>query len=144
MTGWEIKKIKKDGCNHDFFKVTWPAFLAAFLAFKFGLLGFMGGLIGLIGRFIPKILGLIPKMLKGLKTLAMGNPMATAATAVVAGTAIAAIAANQDGTAVIKDPDDPDKSQADEIREFGGMTGAPISGDMLGFNLGGLIPWKWS
>ena len=124
----------------DFFKVTWPAFLAAFLAFKFGLLGFMGGLIGLIGRFIPKILGLIPKMLKGLKTLAMGNPMATAATAVVAGTAIAAIAANQDGTAVIKDPENPDKSQADEIREFGGMTGAPISGDMLGFNLGGLIP----
>ena len=124
----------------DFFKVTWPAFLAAFLAFKFGLLGFMGGLIGLIGRFIPKILGIIPKMLKGLKTLAMGNPLATAAVAVVAGTAIAAIAANQDGTAVIKDPDDPDKSQADEIREFGGMTGAPISGDMLGFNLGGLIP----
>ena len=41
-------------------------------------------------------------MLKGLKTLAMGNPMATAAVAVVAGTAIAAVAANQDGTAVIK------------------------------------------
>ena len=131
---------KKMDAIMDFFKVTWPAFLAAFLAFNFGLLGFMGGLIGLIGRFIPKILGLIPKMLKGLKTLAMGNPMATAATAVVAGTAIAAIAANQDGTAVIKDPDDPDKSQADEIREFGGMTGAPISADMLGFNLGGLIP----
>jgi GH24 family phage-related lysozyme (muramidase) len=131
---------KKMDAIMDFFKVTWPAFLAAFLAFKFGLLGFMGGLIGLIGRFIPKILGLIPKMLKGLKTLAMGNPVATAATAVVAGTAIAAIAANQDGTAVIKDPDDPDKSQADEIREFGGMTGAPISGDMLGFNLGGLVP----
>ena len=131
---------KKMDAIMDFFKVTWPAFLAAFLAFKFGLLGFMGGLIGLIGRFIPKILGLIPKMLKGLKTLAMGNPMATAATAVVAGTAIAAIAANQDGTAVIKDPEDPDKSQADEIREFGGMTGAPISADMLGFNLGGLIP----
>ena len=125
----------------DFFKVTWPAFLAAFLAFKFGLLGFMGGLIGLIGRFIPKILGIIPKMLKGLKTLAMGNPLATAAVARgTAGTAIAAVAANQDGTAVIKDPEDPDKSHADEIREFGGMTGAPISGDMLGFNLGGLIP----
>jgi GH24 family phage-related lysozyme (muramidase) len=131
---------KKMDAIMDFFKVTWPAFLAAFLAFKFGLLGFMGGLIGLIGRFIPKILGLLPKMLKGLKTLAMGNPLATAAVAVVAGTAIAAVAANQDGTAVIKDPDDPDKSQADEIREFGGMTGAPISGDMLGFNLGGLVP----
>jgi len=126
----------------DFFKVTWPAFLAAFLAFKFGLLGFMGGLIGLIGRFIPKILGLIPKMLKGLGTLAMGNPAATAAVAVVAGTAIAAVAANQEGTAVVKDPEDPDKSHADEIREYGGMTGAPISADMLGFNLneGGIIP----
>ena len=134
------KNEKKMKAIMDFFKVTWPAFLAAFLAFKFGLFGFMGGLIGLIGRFIPKILGLIPKMLKGLKTLAMGNPLATAAVAVVAGTAIAAVAANQDGTAVIKDPDDPDKSQADEIREFGGMTGAPISADMLGFNLGGLIP----
>ena len=142
ILGWmgDPKNEKKMNAIMDFFKVTWPAFLAAFLAFKFGLLGFMGGLIGLIGRFIPKILGLIPKMLKGLKTLAMGNPLATAATAVVAGTAIAAIAANQDGTAVIKDPEDPDKSQADEIREFGGMTGAPISGDMLGFNLGGLIP----
>ena len=124
----------------DFFKVTWPAFLAAFLAFKFGLLGFMGGLIGLIGRFIPKILGLIPKMLKGLGTLAMGNPVATAAVAVVAGTAIAAVAANQEGTAVVKDPEDPDKSHADEIREYGGMTGAPISADMLGFSGGGIMP----
>ena len=131
---------KKMDAIMDFFKVTWPAFLAAFLAFKFGLLGFMGGLIGLVGRFIPKILGLIPKMLKGLGTLAMGNPVATAAVAVVAGTAIAAVASNQEGTAVIKDPEDPDKSHADEIRDFGGMTGAPISGEMLGFSKGGKVP----
>ena len=58
--------------------------------------------------------------------------MLAAATAVVAGTEVAMVAANQDGTAVVKDPEDPDKSQADEIREFGGMTGAPISADMLG------------
>ena len=50
------------------------------------------------------------------------------------------VAANQDGTAVVKDPEDPDKSQADEIREFGGMTGAPISADMLGFSGGGMTP----
>ena len=61
----------------------------------------------------------------------------------VAGTAVAMVAANQDGTAVVKDPEDPDKSQADEIREFGGMTGAPISADMLGFGQysgGGMTP----
>ena len=124
----------------DFFVATWPALLAAFVAFKLGLAGFIGGLIASVLGFIPKLLGLIPKMLGGLKTLALGNPLATAAVAVVAATAIGAITANQPGTAVVKDPEDPDKSQADEIREFGGMTGAPISGDMLGFNLGGLIP----
>jgi len=124
----------------DFFKVTWPAFLAVFLAFKLGLGGFIGNLIGLVARSTFRLLGLIPKMLKGLKTLAMGNPMATAAVAVVATTAVAAVAANQKGTAVVKDPKDPDKSHADEIRDFGGMTGAPISGEMLGFSKGGKIP----
>ena len=79
----------------DFFKVTWPAFLAVFLAFKLGLGGFIGNLIGLVARSTFRLLGLIPKMLKGLKTLAMGNPMATAAVAVVATTAVAAVAANQ-------------------------------------------------
>ncbi len=72
----------------------------------------------MVGGFAPKLAALIPKMLKGLKTLALGNPLATAAVAVAAGTAIAAVAANQDGTAVVKDPKDPDKSQADEIREI--------------------------
>jgi len=127
----------------DFFVATWPALLAAFVAFKLGLAGFIGGLIASVLGFIPKLLGLIPKMLGGLKTLLLGNPLATAAVAVVAATAIGAITANQPGTAVIKDPEDPDKSQADEIREFGGMTSAPISGEMLGFdqyNLGGLVP----
>ena len=134
-----------------FLKNTWPGLLALFVAFGTGLGGFITGLIKLIGGFIPKLMGLIPKMLKGLKAVALGNPLATAAVAVTAGTAIAAIAANQDGTAVIKDEKDPDKSQADEIRESGGMTGAPMSGDMFSdlpeespqeFKEGGQVPGR--
>ena len=134
-----------------FLKNTWPGLLAAFIAFGTGLGGFITGLIGLIGGFIPKLMGLIPKMLKGLKTVALGNPLATAAVAVAAGTAIAAIAANKDGSAVVKDEKDPDKSHADEIREAGGMTGAPMSGDMFSdlpeespqeFKEGGQVPGR--
>ena len=132
-----------------FLKNTWPGLLAAFLVFGTGLGGFIKGLISLVGGFAPKLAALIPKMLKGLKTLALGNPLATTAVAVAAGTAIAAVAANQDGTAIVKDPKDPDKSQADEIREFGGMTAAPMSGDMFSdlpeespqeFKEGGRVP----
>ncbi len=72
---------KKMDAIMDFFKVTWPAFLAAFLAFQFGLGGFITGLLGLIGGFIPKLLGLIPRMLAGLGKLAMGNPLLVAAAA---------------------------------------------------------------
>ena len=72
------KNSKKMTAIMDFFRVTWPAFLAAFLAFQFGLGGFITGLLGLIGGFIPKLLGLIPKMLAGLGKLAMGNPLLVA------------------------------------------------------------------
>ena len=134
-----------------FLKNTWPGLLALFVAFGTGLGGFITGLIKLIGGFIPKLMGLIPKMLKGLKTVALGNPLATAAVAVAAGTAIAAIAANKDGTAVVKDEKDPDKSHADEIREAGGMTAAPMSGDIFSdlpeeapqeFKEGGQVPGR--
>ena len=131
---------KKLDAIGEFFKATWPALLAAFVAFRLGLGGFITNLIGLVGKFLPKLLGLIPKMIKGLGTLAMGNPLATAAVAVTAGTAIAAVMANQEGTAVIEDPEDPDKSQADEIRQFGGMTSSPMSADMFGYNKGGMVP----
>ena len=90
IIGWmgDPKNQKKMKAIMDFFKVTWPAFLAAFLAFKFGLGGFITGLLGLIGGFIPKLLGLIPKMLAGLGKLAMGNPLLVAA---AAGTALFAL-----------------------------------------------------
>ena len=83
ILGWmgDPKNSKKMTAIMDFFKVTWPAFLAAFLAFQFGLGGFITGLLGLIGGFIPKLLGLIPKMLAGLGKLATGNPLLVAAAA---------------------------------------------------------------
>ena len=123
-----------------FLEKTWPALLAAYLLFGNSIGRFVTKLVVMIGRFTFKLLSKgIPKLL----SLIAANPLAAAATAVVAGTAVAMVAANQDGTAVVKDPEDPDKSQADEIREFGGMTGAPISADMLGFGQysgGGMTP----
>ena len=127
-------KVKAIG---KFLEKTWPALLAAYLLFGNSIGRFVTKLVVMIGRFTFKLLSKgIPKLL----SLIAANPLAAAATAVVAGTAVAMVAANQDGTAVVKDPEDPDKSQADEIREFGGMTGAPISADMLGFSGGGMTP----
>jgi GH24 family phage-related lysozyme (muramidase) len=128
------RKVKAIG---KFLEKTWPALLAAYLLFGNSLGRFVTKLVVMVGKFTAKLISkAIPKLLK----LIAANPLAAAATAVVAGTAVAMVAANQDGTAVVKDPEDPDKSQADEIREFGGMTGAPISADMLGFSGGGMTP----
>ena len=60
------KNSKKMKAIQDFFKVTWPAFLAVFLAFNLSLGGFITSLIGLVGGFTLKIAKLIPLMLKGL------------------------------------------------------------------------------
>ena len=127
-------KVKAIG---KFLEKTWPALLAAYLLFGNGVGRFVTKLVVMVGKFTAKLISkAIPKLLK----LIAANPLAAAATAVVAGTAVAMVAANQKGTAVVEDPEDPDKSQADEIREFGGMTGAPISADMLGFSGGGMTP----
>ena len=127
-------KVKAIG---KFLEKTWPALLAAYLLFGNGVGRFVTKLVVMVGKFTAK---LISKAIPKLLNLIAANPLAAAATAVVAGTAVAMVAANQKGTAVVKDPEDPDKSQADEIREFGGMTGAPISADMLGFSGGGMAP----
>ena len=130
-------KVKAIG---KFLEKTWPALLAAYLLFGNSIGRFVTKLVVMVGKFTAKLISkAIPKLLK----LIAANPLAAAATAVVAGTAVAMVAANQKGTAVVKDPEDPDKSQADEIRESGGMTGAPISADMLGFGQysgGGMTP----
>ena len=139
LVDWFTDKDNKEKVDAigKFLEKTWPALLAAYLLFGNSLGRFVTKLVVMVGRFTLKLLRKgIPKLL----SLIARNPLAAAATAVVAGTAVAMVAANQDGTAVVKDPEDPDKSQADEIREFGGMTGAPISADMLGFSGGGMTP----
>ena len=97
------EKLKAIG---EFFKATWPALLAAFIVFKLKFGGFVGLLVKTIAGFIPKLLGLIPKIFKGvvgLAKLAIANPIAAS---VIGGTVLAAlgaVAANQPGSATIKD-----------------------------------------
>ena len=83
---------------------------------------------------------LLTKVLPGLLKFIAANP-ALAALAGVTALGVAAVAQNQKGTAVIKDPEDPDKSQMDETREFGGMSGDPFGGL---FNGGGQVPTQWT
>ena len=102
-----------------------------------------GGLKKMLTGLFRGIGGMVNGLIAFVKGMGLGGMLALGAGAIVVGTAIAAVNANQDGTAVIEDPDDPNKSQADEIRESGGMTGAPISADMLGFGpmaRGGPLP----
>ena len=107
---------KKMDAIQDFFMATWPAFLAVFLAFSLGLGGFITSIIGLVGGFALKIAKLIPMMLKGLTTLAMGNPIATA---VVAGTALAAVGAIAPMVAPQTVEDDADKQANKAVDEKG-------------------------
>ena len=102
-----------------------------------------GGLKKMLMGLFRGIGGMVNGLVAFVKAMGLGGMLGLGAAAIVVGTGIAAIQANQDGTAVIEDPDDPNKSQADEIRDFGGMTGAPISADMLGFGpmaRGGPLP----
>ena len=119
-----------------FFKDWWPTLLGAYILFGTNFGRFIRSITGILVKATAKLLKtVLPRLL----SLAKANPAAAAAAAVVVGTGVAAVAANQKGTAVIKDENDPDKSQADEIREFGGMTGAPMSADMFGFTGGGEV-----
>ena len=128
----------------SFLENTWPALLAGFIIFGTGLGSVVGGLISMVTGFIPKLGGIIKSLLLFVKS----NPLLFGAAA-VATAATAMIAANQDETAVVKDPKDPDKSQADEIRQYGAMTASPMSGDMFSdlpketpqkYNKGGMVP----
>lgn len=100
-----------------FLKNTWPGLLAAFLVFGTGLGGFIKGLISLVGGFAPKLAALIPKMLKGLKTLALGNPLATAA---VAGAALFAAGKIIPEVAPGTVETDTDKKVDENVKKGGG------------------------
>ena len=115
----------------------WPALTAAVLLFGTSFGGVVKGILGTVGRLTVGLLKVIPKFVKFL-----ASPLGLALTAAAGIGALFAkmIQANQEGTAVIADPNDPGKSQMDEINQGGGMTGMPLSADMLGFNKGGLVP----
>ena len=153
IINWMGDKDNKDKMDAigDFFKVTWPAFLAVFLAFSLGLGGFITSIIGLVGGFALKIGKLIPMMLKGLGALAMGNPITTA---VVAGTALAAIGAitsmnqNEGEREKQNEKDDEGTVTPTETREKGEMPKGPQlmeemtrqTGMGAMFNSGGIVP----
>ena len=119
----------------------WPALLALYLAFGNGFTKALLRMTGSLLKFVPKLVMIAAKLAfkagKALLGAVMKNPLAAAGALVVGGTAIAAIKANQDDTAVVKDAKNPKKSHADEINEFGGMTGSPMGGLFSG---GGLVP----
>ena len=127
------KKIDAIG---KFLSDHWPKLLAAYLLFGNSFGRFVVKMAASLVKFTAKLL---TKVLPGLLRFIAANP-ALAALAGVTALGVAAVAQNQKGTAVIKDPDDPDKSQMDETREFGGMTGDPFGGL---FNGGGQVPTKW-
>jgi len=152
LAGWGVDKIFKwlqDPANtqkvedfKEFITVALPKVLKGILAIvalnigakilKFAIM---------IGKGAAMLLKNLLKLGKNLVMFAAKNPKIALALGIAAGLGTLAVIGarqNQPGTALNPDPDDPDKSQMDETREFGGMTGAPISGDMLGFRGGGM------
>ena len=119
------KKLKNVG---RLLKTFWPAILAGLV--------FLSPLGGVIAKAVSILKIGIGKLIGVLK-FAKAHPL-VAGVAGVAALGGMAIAQNQDGTAVIKDPENPNKSQMDETREFGGMTGDPMGALM--FSRGGEVP----
>ena len=118
-----------------FLKKTWPALLAAYLLFGNSLGRFVTKIVFMIGKFTAKLLKKgIPKLLK----LIAANPLASAALAIVTAATIGGIRQSQTPS---NDPEaEPGQTQLDDTQDFGGITGAPISADMLGFSGGGMTP----
>ena len=113
-----------------------PAILGSFLLFGTGFGRIIRSLIGIAVKMTARLLKFaVPKLLKFVAK----NPVAAAAIGVVGGAAIGGIMQSQTPS------NDPEraaegKTQLDDTQDFGGTTGAPISGDMLGFDKGGMIP----
>ena len=100
--------------------------------------GFVANIIGTVTKLTFRLLKFaIPKLINVIRK----NPIATAATAIIGGAAIGGIMQSQTPS---NDPEraKEGKTQLEDTQDFGGTTGAPISGDMLGFDAGGLIPFK--
>ena len=108
-----------------FLKDWWPALLAAYLAFT-------NPLVRLIPAMIALLVGLTAKLAAPLAVLAAAAAVAKQVYDM-----------NQPGSALFPDPDNPDKTRREEQVESGGglgVTGAPMSPEMFGFNKGGQVP----
>ena len=66
-----------------------------------------GGLKKMLTGLFRGIGGMVNGLVAFVKAMGLGGMLGLGAAAIVVGTGIAAIQANQDGTAVIEDPDDP-------------------------------------
>ena len=123
---WFSDPANKDKVDNmfRFLKDFWPAILGGLALFFTPLGGFVKGIVKLLTFFGPKLFRLVAKY-----------PKIALATAGAAALLKAA-------TSQSPNPEraEQGKTELDDTQEFGGMTGAPISGDMLGFNQGGLIP----
>ena len=121
---WFSDPANKDKVDNmfRFLKDFWPAILGGLALFFTPLGGFVKGVLGILTFFGPKLFGLVKKYPK--------IALATAATAALL-------------KAATNPPPNPKraaqgKTELDDTQDL--MTGDPISGDMLGFNQGGLIP----
>ena len=109
----------------------WPALTAAVLLFGTGIGGLVKGIIGTVVKLTTGLLRVVPKFLKFFAT-----PLG-AALGIVGGAAVGLIS---QATTKSNDPEaEEGQTQLDDTMDFGGTTGAPISGDMLGFNKGGFV-----
>lgn len=120
-----------------FFKDWWPTLLGAYILFGTSFGKFVRSIIGLTARFTKKIL---TKALPSLLKAAKANPIAAAGLAIVGTAAVGGIAQSLTPS---NDPEaEEGQSQLDDTQDFGGITGAPISGSMLGFQGGGEVKGK--
>ena len=109
---------------------TWPALVTAFVLFGTAFGGLIRGILGLALKFTGKLLVAAAK-------LAIKNPLAAAAVAVVGGAAIGGIMQSQTQSNDAERAAQG-KTQLDDTLEFGGATGDPMGALM--FNSGGLAP----
>ena len=121
-----------------FLKDFWPALIGAYLLFGNSLGRFISSMVFTVTKMTARLLKFaIPKLYKVIRK----NPIAAAATAIIGGAAIGGMMQSETPS---NDPEraKEGKTQLEDTQDFGGTTGAPISGDMLGFDAGGIVPFK--
>ena len=115
----------------------WPAILGSYVLFGTQFGRFTRTILSTIAKFSFRLL---KKVIPGLVKAVAKNPIAAAGLAVVGTAAVGGIAQSMTPS---NDPEaKKGQSQLDDTQDFGGITGAPISADMLGFDGGGEVNGK--